>query len=71
MPYATNSDLPESVRHSLPHHAQDIYRATFNSAFKTYADDARREEIAHRIAWAAVKKRYAKRGNTWIDRDAD
>jgi len=69
MPYATNSDLPERIRHSLPHHAQDIYRAAFNSAFESYAHDPRREEIAHRVAWAAVKRRYVKRGSTWISRD--
>ncbi|MGS3884398.1 hypothetical protein ACEWJZ_14425, partial [Escherichia coli] len=25
MPYKTKSDLPESVKHVLPSHAQDIY----------------------------------------------
>ena len=33
MPYRANSDLPPSVRHHLPDHAQDIYRETFNHAF--------------------------------------
>jgi len=27
MPYKTNADLPTSVTHVLPDHAQDIYRA--------------------------------------------
>ncbi len=26
MPYKTKSDLPESVKHVLPSHAQDIYQ---------------------------------------------
>jgi cation transport regulator len=59
MPYATNSQLPERVREILPHHAQDIYRAAFNSAFEHYGAD--REAIAHRIAWAAVKRLYVQR----------
>lgn len=27
------------------------------------------EEIAHRIAWAAVKRPYVKRADTWVPRD--
>jgi hypothetical protein len=27
-----------------------------------------REEIAHRVAWAAVKKRYRKIGDFWIEK---
>lgn len=61
MPYASNTSLPENVRHVLPPHARDIYRAAFNSAFEPYEGSGRREEIAHRVAWAAVKKRYVKR----------
>ncbi|VDZ00896.1 Cation transport regulator [Escherichia coli] len=33
MPYKTKSDLPESVKHVLPSHAQDIYKEAFNSAW--------------------------------------
>lgn len=66
MPYATIADLPESLRRHLPDHAQDIYRAAFNHAYAAHADDPRREEAAHRIAWAAVKRSYLKVGNSWI-----
>jgi cation transport regulator len=31
-----------------------------------YQDDPRREEIAHRIAWSAVKRLYAKRDGEWV-----
>lgn len=55
MPYATNADLPSSVTRHLPEHAQDIYRAAFNHAFAEHAGEARQEEAARRIAWAAVK----------------
>ena len=57
MPYQELSDLPEQVRDNLPHHAQEIYRAAFNSAWQEYGQD---EERAHRVAWAAVKNSYEK-----------
>ena len=66
MPYRSNSDLPLSVRRHLPPHAQDIYREAFNHAFEAHAGDLRQEEIAHRIAWAAVKRLYMKIGDSWI-----
>ncbi|WP_172731165.1 putative cation transport regulator ChaB [Pluralibacter gergoviae] len=66
MPYKTRSDLPESVQHVLPAHAQDIYKKAFNSAWEQYRHkedrrgDASREETSHRVAWAAVKNEYQK-----------
>ena len=54
MPYARDEDLPPSVRNHLPPHA----RAIFRNAFK----------IAHRVAWAPVKKRYQKLGVEWVPR---
>jgi cation transport regulator len=66
MPYATNEDLPASVRNHLPRSAQDIYREAFNHAWLTDAGRTRHEEIAHRVAWAAVKRRYHKsRDGIW------
>ena len=71
MPYASNEDLPRSVRSHLPGHAQDIFRGAFNHAWEAYrrTEPARIEEIAHRVAWAAVKKRYRKAGDTWVLRE--
>jgi len=68
MPYATNEDLPASVRGHLPSHAQDIFRETFNAAWKQHRAEAveEREERAFRIAWAAVKHRYRKAGDRWV-----
>lgn len=66
MPYLSNIDLPLRVREHLPEHAQDIYREAFNHAWRQYENDPRQEEIAHRVAWAAVKKRYIKAGREWI-----
>jgi cation transport regulator len=65
MPYVSNSDLPSSVRNHLPDAAQDIYREVFDHAWKTYAANPRREEIAHRVAWAAVKRKFQKVGEHW------
>jgi cation transport regulator len=71
MPYASNEDLPGPVRRHLPAGAQDIYRSAFNHAWQTYGTHApaRREEIAHRVAWAAVTTRYQKVGERWERRE--
>lgn len=69
MPYQSNADLPETVQRLLPAHAQDIYRQAFNHAFESHSGDARREEIAHRIAWAAVERGYVKTQSGWRRRE--
>lgn len=61
MPYRKLDDLPESVREHLPQHAQEIFRAAFNSAWDEYSHD---EERAFRVAWAAVKHEYERDENT-------
>ena len=63
MPYATNSELPASVRAHLPARAQDIFREAFNHAFDEYGGD---ESRSFRVAWAAVKRRYEKHGQEWV-----
>lgn len=63
MPYTTNDDLPASVRSHLPEHAKDIFREAFNHAWQQHAEDPRREEIAFRVAWSAVKKQGYHKGN--------
>jgi cation transport regulator len=67
MPYATTRDLPPAARR-LPPHAQEIFLSGFNNAWQSYADRGlhEQEEIAFRIAWAAVKKRYRKQGGVWV-----
>lgn len=76
MPYGRNVELPDSVKDNLPEHAQDIYREAFNSAHEQCQDpDKRRsesddpEEVAHRVAWSAVKKEYEKRDDHWVKKD--
>jgi len=68
MPYDYNGDLPPSVRTHLPEHAQDIFREAFNHAYAAHEGDPRQEEAAFRIAWAAVKRRYEKIGDEWVER---
>jgi cation transport regulator len=57
MPYSHISGLPEPIRKHLPFHAQEIYLKAFNNAWDEYNHD---EETAHRVAWAAVKRKYVK-----------
>lgn len=70
MPYNKISELPDSVKDNLPKHAQEIYKEAFNSAWDQYDQpeerrgDASREETAHKVAWAAVKKVYEKDEDT-------
>jgi cation transport regulator len=68
MPYPSNADLPFPVRDHLPPPAQDIYRAAFNHAFMDYSGYPDREEIAHRVAWGAVKRCYVKQCDYWVPR---
>lgn len=66
MPFSTREDLPQNVRNVLPPHAQDIYKEAFNNASDEYESPkdrkkgGSREEAAHRVAWSAVKQKYAK-----------
>ncbi|HAW93039.1 MULTISPECIES: ChaB family protein [unclassified Arsukibacterium] len=73
MPYDQRSELPDSVRKVLPEHAQEIYQKAFNSAWDDYKNpddrqgDDNREEVAHKVAWSAVKQRYRKNDDgNWV-----
>lgn len=70
MPYRRIEDLPAAVRAHLPQHAQEIYLAAFNNAWHEYAGRDDTEALAHRVAWAAVKRVYVKHGGVWVRRDA-
>lgn len=62
VPYSTNTELPAWLQGGLPAPAQDIYRQAFNHAYYWYAS----KELAHRIAWAALKKRFQRRRGVWV-----
>jgi cation transport regulator len=68
MPYASIGDLPPGLRKRLPDHAQEIFRAAFNHAWQDHDDASDREAAAHRIAWAAVKHRYMRQGDRWVEK---
>ncbi len=67
-------DLPKGTE-DLPKQAKEIYRKAHNNALKEYKDpdkrkgDASLEETAHKVAWAAVKKKYKKENGKWKRRD--
>ncbi|MCX4145092.1 MULTISPECIES: ChaB family protein [Paraburkholderia] len=47
-----------------------MYRSAFNHAYAAHAEESRQEEIAHRIAWDAVRRSYVKQADTWwVPRD--
>lgn len=65
MPYRTLSELPDTVKDHLPHHAQEIFKEAFNSASEEYKD----EETAFKVAWSAVKKKYEKNSqDKWVEK---
>jgi cation transport regulator len=66
MPYRTIADLPVPVRAHLPVPARLVYRRAFNSAWETYRNHPRREEICHRVAWSAVKRSYRRVDGDWV-----
>ncbi|MDZ7663033.1 ChaB family protein [Thiohalophilus sp.] len=68
MPYDRIVQLPDSVRNHLPTEAQQIYKEAFNHAWEEYAEREDREATAHKVAWAAVKKKYRKIGEKWVEK---
>lgn len=71
MPFKRIEDLPDRVKDNLPKHAEEIYLAAFNSAYDQYDEPHERdnpkesrEVVAHKVAWAAVKKVYEKNDAT-------
>ena len=61
---------------SLPKHAQEIYKESHANALKQYQKPEKRrggkkqsaEQVFHKVAWAAVKKKYEKHEDTWVAR---
>jgi len=70
MPYKSIHDLPESIKKHLPKEALSIFKSAFNAAFEEYKEQkAKREEIAHKVAWSAVKKKFVKSpSGNWISK---
>lgn len=73
MPYNALSELPDKVKDNLPKKAQEIYKEAFNNAWDEYKDpddrDGSREEVAHKVAWSAIKQKYKKHGDKWVSKE--
>ena len=74
---STSSPLSPRTRKAidtLPSHAQKIYTKAHKNALKQYASPSKRrggkrqskEQVAHKVAWSAVKKEYKKKGDKWV-----
>lgn len=72
MPYDKLSELPKNVRDNLPKAAEKIFKEAYNSAWDQYKNpedrkgNASREEVAQKVAWSAVKKKYKKKDGEWV-----
>jgi phage I-like protein/cation transport regulator ChaB len=66
MPYQKMDELPDAVK-ALPAHGREIWMAAFNSAWEQYEGD---EEKCFATAWAAVAKKYQKKGDEWVKIEA-
>lgn len=59
---------------TLPSHAQEIYLKAHKNAIRHYTSPSKRrggkqqskEQVAHKVAWSAVKKEYKKKGDKWV-----
>jgi cation transport regulator len=59
---------------TLPSHAQEIYLKAHKNAIRQYTSPSKRrgdkqqskEQVAHKVAWSAVKKEYKKKGDKWV-----
>jgi cation transport regulator len=76
---STSSALSPRTRKAidtLPSHAQKIYTKAHKNALKQYSNPSKRrggqrqskEQVAHKVAWSAVKKEYKKKGDKWVSK---
>jgi cation transport regulator len=74
---SSNSALSARTRKAidaLPSHAQKIYTKAHKNALKQYSSPSKRrggtrqskEQVAHKVAWSAVRKEYKKKGDKWV-----
>ncbi|MEW6115302.1 MAG: ChaB family protein [Nitrospirota bacterium] len=59
-------NLPKGPKSKLPGHAKEIYQKAHDKALEEYKSPKKRrgkesqEATAHKVAWAAMKKKYRK-----------
>ncbi len=56
------AELPKTLQRSEKH-AQEVWMETLKSAIETYGGDSGR---TRRVAFAALKHQYEKRGDRWV-----
>ena len=60
MPYKSISELPPRVKNNLSEHKQEIFKNTFNNAWKEYGRKGEKkeskEQTAFKVAWNAANK---------------
>lgn len=61
---AEETEIPSTIMRS-DKHAQHLWKKAHDSAVDTYGEGGR----AHRVAYAALKHEYEKRGDKWIRKD--
>jgi len=67
MPYETISDLPDTIKNSLPTAAQKVWLEAYNGAEKQGQD----EETRAKVAWTAVKNGWEQVDDKWIKKQAE
>jgi cation transport regulator ChaB len=61
MPKDDKTKIPSTIQRS-DKHAQEIWEKAHDSAVETYGEGGR----AHRVAYAALKHQYEKKGDKWV-----
>ena len=61
MPRDDTTAMPSTIQRS-DQHAQEIWKKAHDSAVETYGEGGR----AHRVAYAALKHAYEKKGDKWV-----
>lgn len=65
MPYASNADLPDSIKDALPEKAQSVFRGVVNAEL----EDGATEESAFAQAWTAVKNGWKQNeSGDWVEK---
>src|ERR671924_349518 len=55
------TEIPDTIERSSKH-AQEVWEKTHDSAVETYGEG----EAAHRVAFAALKHQFEKKGDRWV-----
>jgi cation transport regulator ChaB len=62
-PGKSDQELPATLQRS-PKHARETWKKAHDSAVETYGEGGR----THRVAYAALKHSYEKKGDRWVEK---